>query len=586
MGTGGFYLRACTRSVGRATRCDLDCWETSALGFEIMTSPRSVVGIVSDDPDAVTMLSEPLKDAGFSVFDAKTADALIVLRSTRSASLVIVVDSPGARTLLRNIQGDSELQHWEVVVVGQPNGSVQGREDAFLLGASGFIIKPRDVLALVRKLKALATGDTRSSSPLEAAAPFSARGAAARRATRDVPAVAGVAGVASAEGEPLKAPAALLSDDLLELLSQPLLFEGDEVASHGPQATRKEPVQTVALVNPPEMTWATAIDARHQLANAMARRRTETWTMRASEGTRWLQLVEGDIARIGSTVLGESLVDFLSETGAIAKSAVRALAFPVPPFGRHAALALVSQGVLAAEEWRDDVRAHCEWLLGRIVAAPLRVQLAQSEKPPAEIADDIDVMASRSGVATWVEAFRRVGGHPQDFANGQGVAEVRPGSAYGVLEEAKLTTDERAALDRFVSGAIAVDATQVDRETLGVMVALQLLGVVEVVAIRKPDGAESIVAVAERVRVRRALVEEGDYFALLGIPLEATGHEVRRAYVDLRRWFEPGRFRKGERSAMQDDVQVVAELLDEAYEVLRSPERRAEYRKAIAPRAF
>ena len=44
--------------------------------------------------------------------------------------------------------------------------------------------------------------------------------------------------------------------------------------------------------------------------------------------------------------------------------------------------------------------------------------------------------------------------------------------------------------------------------------------------------------VRERVRARLQLVEDGDYFALLGVSHDATGYEVRRAFLELRRAFD------------------------------------------------
>ena len=80
-----------------------------------------------------------------------------------------------------------------------------------------------------------------------------------------------------------------------------------------------------------------------------------------------------------------------------------------------------------------------------------------------------------------------------------------------------------------------------------------------------------------RVLARFALVKEGDYFELLGLPREATGHEVRRAHQALTR----------ELSARSLDVEVVAELehelrairevLDEGARVLGDARLRRRY---------
>jgi len=77
------------------------------------------------------------------------------------------------------------------------------------------------------------------------------------------------------------------------------------------------------------------------------------------------------------------------------------------------------------------------------------------------------------------------------------------------------------------------------------------------------------------------LVEEGDYFALLGVPRQATGYDIRRSYVELRRQFDPSQVLRSHTLDLADDVDTILEVLDEAYEILRDQQRRERYRRAI-----
>jgi DnaJ-class molecular chaperone len=83
------------------------------------------------------------------------------------------------------------------------------------------------------------------------------------------------------------------------------------------------------------------------------------------------------------------------------------------------------------------------------------------------------------------------------------------------------------------------------------------------------------------VLARRALVDEGDYFALLGVPRQATGYDIRRSYVELRRQFDPGQILRRNTLDLTEHVDTILEVLDEAYEILRDQQRRERYRRAI-----
>jgi hypothetical protein len=88
-------------------------------------------------------------------------------------------------------------------------------------------------------------------------------------------------------------------------------------------------------------------------------------------------------------------------------------------------------------------------------------------------------------------------------------------------------------------------------------------------------------AVRAKIEARRALVEDGDYFALLGVPRAATGYDIRRSYVELRRQFDPSEVLRQNTLDLQEDLDTILEVLDEAYEILRDQQRRERYRRAI-----
>jgi preprotein translocase subunit Sec63 len=128
-----------------------------------------------------------------------------------------------------------------------------------------------------------------------------------------------------------------------------------------------------------------------------------------------------------------------------------------------------------------------------------------------------------------------------------------------------------------------------------VLYVLSLLGVVAVARDDSPsrmtredsaDDASDVLAldlsaIRERVRARMNLVGEADYFTLLGISRDATGYEIRRAFAELRRSFEPSTLLTPELADLADDVRTIIVILEEAYEILRDTARRERYRRAL-----
>jgi hypothetical protein len=88
-------------------------------------------------------------------------------------------------------------------------------------------------------------------------------------------------------------------------------------------------------------------------------------------------------------------------------------------------------------------------------------------------------------------------------------------------------------------------------------------------------------ALRSRIAARRALVDEGDYFALLGVSRSATSYDVRRAYTELREELEPSRILTPGTADLRDDVDAILFVIDEAYEILADDVRRERYRRAL-----
>jgi len=84
-----------------------------------------------------------------------------------------------------------------------------------------------------------------------------------------------------------------------------------------------------------------------------------------------------------------------------------------------------------------------------------------------------------------------------------------------------------------------------------------------------------------RVLSRYALVEEGDYFQVLGVPRAASLHEVRRAHEALMREFAPAALDSELTAELGPELRAIRTVLDEALRVLGEPRLRERYQNRL-----
>jgi hypothetical protein len=193
-----------------------------------------------------------------------------------------------------------------------------------------------------------------------------------------------------------------------------------------------------------------------------------------------------------------------------------------------------------------------------------------------------------------VEVVRRAIA-PEDAAVRLGGLSGRIGEGVNaaLLSECALEGAER---DLLVSmrGATLDEVTEAapGPDLLSLLYALSLLGVVDIVrgvesasAVETPDQADVDAldedAIRARIRARLQVVDEGDYFAVLGVAHDATGYEVKRAFLELRRAFDASRILTPRIADLAAEVRQIVDVLEEAYEILSDAARRERYRRAI-----
>ena len=334
-------------------------------------------------------------------------------------------------------------------------------------------------------------------------------------------------------------------------------------------------------------------EAMRVVANAISSRTSASLCLWCAEAERRVVLREGDVVTCASTSEEESLIAFLGVRGELPRETVRRLGPRFPAYGRHAGAALVARGYLRQDQMWTTLRAHAEWLLGRVLNVT-ESRVAMEAQAPGRLANEPSVFGGASGAEVFVEVVRRIVSPGDAIERLGGVqSHLGQGEMAHLLGETALPTAEmelvRGAPGRTVREVVEGAA---DGDFASAIFALTELGVVEVLpraGLTGPDADANAADVAaldskairESVRARLQLVEDGDYFAVLGVRRDATGYEVRRAFLELRRNFDVSRLLSPEVADLAHDVRTIASVLEEAYEILKDPARRERYRRAI-----
>jgi hypothetical protein len=364
------------------------------------------------------------------------------------------------------------------------------------------------------------------------------------------------------------------------------------------------PAPTPNLELPPPRALLEIDDALHALASAVATRVSGVLRLDEPAGIRRIVLADGDVVTAASSVEGETLLAFLEGRGDLPSDVAKRLAPRVPPWGRLAGAALVAYGHVAQNQLWDVLQAHAAWLLTRSIGVA-RGHVSFELEPPARLRGEPPVFGGTPGPALVVEIVRRAV-QPGDALSRLGGLDVRlaRGDRRGLVDECGLEEDDEQLVRRAEGATVRELVAARGEEVAPLLHALVALGVLQKLsAVRNlaaPPSAAALEpelvdpvrdaelddqAFRERIVARRALIDDADYFAILGVPRASTGYEIRRAYVELRRALDPSRVVRPSLADVVDDLQLVLAVVDEAYDVLKDATRRERYRRAITAEA-
>jgi DNA-binding NarL/FixJ family response regulator len=389
---------------------------------------------------------------------------------------------------------------------------------------------------------------------------------------------------------------------------------GTQVSTNKPRLESHD--QAPVLELPRRIDVAGAVSAA---GHAVQARFSGALAFETEQGVRRALLKDGDFVIVVSGNDAESLVSYLASTGELEPEDAAQLAHRLPPFGRHTATALIARGKLKQEQLWPALRAHAQWLLGYALSEA-HSMLHVEHQVPERLASEPTVFGGATGAEVLIEVVRRVisPAHASELLGGNSVVvDLNPDSA--LLNECALTSGEHEALHEALGLTLAEAARRSTLPDLATLLfALQSLGVLKVTRAQQSDSpraalqmvpsprvpsrlgsvgpqtqrAPTVEATASadvpaekaqraRIAARKAVVDQGDYFAVLGVSPAATLHDIERAYQALKHEFEPSRVLTSQTVDLADDVASIVEVLDEAYAILQDTPRREAYRRAI-----
>ncbi len=362
-------------------------------------------------------------------------------------------------------------------------------------------------------------------------------------------------------------------------------------SSRAPQGTPHPAVSFYGVDEPlPDSTQIEQGDPIALLARAVVSRATGALVLSTLDGRRVRRILmrDGDMVNAASEDADDALMNFLIERGDLSPEVAQLRSAKLPTTGRHAAAALIAHGFLGQDDLWPVLRAHAEWIISRALCE--RPALCRLERePPERLRSEPNVFGGAAGVEIFIESIRRVMTPDEAIAalGGPG-ASLHEGPRAALLAESALTGEETELVRNAGGDTVGHVLGPKGADFAPVLFALAAL---EIISARQKSGIPSPAppdfdpldadAVRKRVAARLALVQDGDYFSLLGVTASATGYDIRRAYLDLRRTFEPNRLLTAATADLREDVDLIVDVLDEAYQILRDPQRRSRYRRAI-----
>jgi ActR/RegA family two-component response regulator len=563
--------------------------------------------LIAAKPYEGELLRRAIEGAGYLVRIVDAGSACEVVRRERPAAVVLAVRRGQEEDCAKTVEELARLGATPVLLVSDAGTGITTPEQAQALGACGLLLRPVDPIRLAESL-----GGALRSRPVPAPEePASAaRSRPARPTGPQLPAVTGR--MLTGPQLPIARPTGpILAVETLRML----LDDHDGIGD--PPRTDEVPVPSRSAVE----GGAPASEARNSVADPASEAPATRFAARSgslggvdlphlleqalrSELTGRLMVQRDDAVKTvifdgGAPVFATSnqpydrLGDLLYREGKLSWEQYIQSQDLMIESGRRIGAVLVDKGLIKPRELFPLVRRQVEEIIYSIFSWWDGHFVIGFGEPSPEERIRLEVHPT----ALIVEGIRRKYSVDR-LLELVGPAETQLLALPAVeqrLARAGLSANERAALQamdgertlREIAQLVPIDEHQLYQ----VVYASVVLGVV------LPRGAGDIrayggepVPVAQRrdlaidrqrVAAKHSQVQEGDYFALLGLRRDATSHEVLRAYQRMRLDFGRTAIAEEVLSELSAEVAEIRELVEEAYQILGDDALREAYRESL-----
>jgi len=321
----------------------------------------------------------------------------------------------------------------------------------------------------------------------------------------------------------------------------------------------------------------------------------------SGETTRSVVMSSGQPLTAESSAPEDRLLEILRARGRLTESQYRESGRMIEESGRRAGILLLEQGIIRQGELFPLVRSHYEEILFSSFLWGDGKWAFMPSTPPESERIRFDLPAG----ALVMEGIRRKcgGAFSLDILGGRSIRPRREDGGLCHMEETGLVPGEQHIAD-LCSGEstlddIAADSDQ-DIETVAcVVLGLYFLGHIslekapDLKYLVREEGAEPVAytpirsprqrdVIMEKAKLEEKIevVRNGSYFSILGIPPDASGHEIRQAYRRLKREISVENYLSPDLENLVPMVEEALYVIEEAYEILADREIRHAYRRA------